>query len=114
MGWTVRGPSPATCFSALPNVQTVPRVHPVRPVNGYRGPFPTVKRPELDAHSPPSSVFMGRAETSGGDTVRSSSVMRTVDGASCNGNAAQPPSLTHSTHLHGIWLDKPYKTASPI
>jgi hypothetical protein len=42
---------------------------PSPPVIGYRDPFPMVKRPELDAHSPPSSAFMGRAERSG-DTVR--------------------------------------------
>ena len=82
-------------------------------VNGYRGPFPAVKRPGLDAHPPPSGAFTGRAET-GGDTVRSSRVEWTVDDSRCQGNKAQPTSRAHSTHFHGIWLDKRYKIPSPI
>jgi hypothetical protein len=42
-------------FSLFPSDQPVPEAHPV--INGYRGFFPGVKRPESkNNHSSPSSV----------------------------------------------------------
>jgi hypothetical protein len=77
-------------YCAFPNFHIRLWGPPSPPVNGYREPFPTVRRPGLDAHSRPSSAFMGRAET-GGDTAGSSRVVWTVDGTSCHGNTRSQP-----------------------